>query len=395
MVASSSTYTDTEQHLLLCCGRVFLGTCSHGELEKLLSKVIDWERFIEYAVMHRMVYFVSKALENHAENIPDAVYSRIQNLCVENSTRSLILSAALIRLLRLFEKNQIQALPFKGPVLSRMVYDTEDARNFTDLDILVSRKDAVRARDLLLANGFTTDLDIPESQLQFYLEKENYFQFFNEAGTLNIDLHWELTGRYTRHPVYLEKVMGHGSSIAFCSQSVPAMGYEDTLIYLCVHGSRNCWEKLEMVFSVAAVICVCSASFAWESVLKKAESLGAKKMVLFALLLARETFHVSLPDFMEKEIKKSRVESLLPYILPKIYVRGDGKRNTTAWRFSPFHFWVRDSFSHSIAHAVRLLFQPTITDWQTWSLPDNFLFFYHLLRSYRLLKEGLFALRRS
>ncbi len=388
-----SVYMNTEQRLLLCCGSVFLGTCSHGELEKSLSKPMDWERFIDYAVMHRMLYFVSRALENYVGDfVPDEIYSRIQNLCVENTTRSLILSAALIRLLRLFEKNQIQALPFKGPVLSRMIYGTEDARNFTDLDILVSKENAVRARELLLLNGFSTDLSISESQLKFYLEKENYFQFFNEAGTVNIDLHWELTGRYAQHSVCLEEIMPHGRSITFCSQSIPAMGYEDTLIYLCVHGSRNCWEKLEMLFSVAAMIRFHSSFFVWENVLEKAEVMGVKKMVLVALLLVKDTFHISLPELAAGEVKKFRVESLLPYILPRIYSHEDEKRKTKAWRFSPFHFRVRDRFSHSIVHAVRLLFQPTIIDWQIQSLPDRFLPLYHILRPCRLVREGLVSL---
>ena len=51
----------------------------------------------------------------------------------------MLMSAELIRIMKLLEKNDIKALAFKGPVLSQMVYGDITLRQYVDLDVLIRK----------------------------------------------------------------------------------------------------------------------------------------------------------------------------------------------------------------------------------------------------------------
>ncbi len=377
-----------ELALLLCCARIYLNTCPIHMLTQALSRDMDWNKFIEHAISHNLLHVVKKVLDQHGKDlVQEQVRTRLGSLCFENSTRSLRQSAALIKLIRLFTDHHIPAIPFKGPALSQMLYQTYDARIFGDLDILVSPKDAIGAKNLLLSNGFHTDVQIPESQESAYVQKGNFFHIFNPSGNVNIDLHWELSGRYTQKPLFFEVLTPYTQSIKLCGHSCPILGNEDTLIHLCIHGSRHCWDKLEMLFAIALLVKQYKHSIIWDAVLKKAKRLGAKKMLFLSLALASHLFHISLPHGIQKEITQANLKFLSQQILTKTYFNQINFIESVAWRFSPFHFLVRDNILDAITYASRLLFQPTIAEWISCPLPDRLLLLYHIIRPCRLIKE--------
>jgi len=63
-----------------------------------------------------------------------------------NAARNVFLTNKLFEILNLFKKNDILALPFKGPVLAESVYGDLSLRQFVDLDILVHNHDAISTK---------------------------------------------------------------------------------------------------------------------------------------------------------------------------------------------------------------------------------------------------------
>src|SRR2546430_3203484 len=74
-----------------------------------------------------------------------------------NARRNLLMLWELLEILDLFTEQGIRALPYKGPVLAAIEYGNLAARTFCDLDILVRKEDATRARDLLVARGYVRE----------------------------------------------------------------------------------------------------------------------------------------------------------------------------------------------------------------------------------------------
>jgi hypothetical protein len=80
------------------------------------------------------------------EAVPKANLAQLRNYFHANAQRNLFLTQELLKLLTLFKTNGISAIPYKGPVLAVAVYGNLALRQFGDLDILVHKRDVLRAK---------------------------------------------------------------------------------------------------------------------------------------------------------------------------------------------------------------------------------------------------------
>lgn len=373
--------------VLSCCRDMFE---IHKTGVPVIEKNTDWQRVVSIAQKHGLVNFVYLRLAKHCRKlISEEVLTQLKTIYFQNSIRNTYLGACLIKILNLLEQNHIEAIPFKGPVQAEMIYNDIGARFFSDLDILVQRENVVQARDLLFGLGFKTDVPIPEIQTRSYLKKENFFQLADPTKGINIDLHWEITGRYNLMPIHYplsEEYIHHATLLG---KKCKTLNYEDLLIYLCIHGTSHCWEKLELIYSVAKIL-TSSRISNWEGILQKAKNLKCRRMVLLGLCLAKYFFDADLPEVIQSAIQKDkRIKKQADYVIRKIIYHDMAFTERLSWRFSPFHFQIRDSRWDGVKYLLRLFFQPTIREWDKYPLPAWLLPLYYILRPYRLIKEGL------
>jgi hypothetical protein len=362
-------------------------------LTEHLNSGRNWEGIFRLALDQGLLNIIYRVLStHHGQAVPEAVLERMRNFYFQNSSRNLFLSGSLIKILNLFSINDIEAVPFKGVVLSELAYNDVGIRRISDLDILIRTRDVVKARDLLIKNGFAMEVNIPNSQLPLYLRKENFFQFFNKSRTLNIDLHWELSGRYGQIPFYFPETGEELAPFDLLDKRIPVLSIENTLVHLCIHSASHCWENLESIFSIARII-ESGKIRDWDAVCGKAEQLKAVKMLLLGLELTRQFFQTDAP-IPRQYHKKYTVQKPLHYIVKKTTLNQKAFTEQLNWRFSPFHFQVRDSFPDKIVYFCRLFFQPTCKEWEVYPLPFRLLFLYYFLRPYRLIMEGLGKERR-
>ncbi len=378
-----------EWEIVLCCAKRLTGNFSQKNFKGSISDQIDWPVVCDLARKHGLIGFLYSSLtENCKGLIPEFIFNQLKTIYFQNSARNLFLSSRLIKILNLLRQEKIAAVPFKGPVQSELVYHDIGVRTFSDLDILVKKENAAQARDLLMDQGFKPSVKIPESQIKNYLEKENFFQLIDASGSINIDLHWEISGRYNLVPIYYpaEKKL---ISTLLLGEKIKTLNPEDMLIHLCIHGTSHCWDKLELICSVAK-IATSGLISNWEPVIGNAETLRCKRMLLLGLLLARNYFDIDLAPVIRSAIDRDPcLEKLSNYILNKIRNTDVAFSESLSWRFSPIHFHIRDSFFDGTKYFFRLFFQPTIREWENYPLPDSLLLLYHILRPYRLIKEGL------
>ena len=383
-------FPDREMAIVLYCAKTMLGNFHAEELKRYITDQLDWQLVINIALKHGLINFLYVYFKSNCrELIPEEILNQLKTYYFQNSSRNILLGSSLIKILNLLKLNKISAIPFKGPVQSELIYHDIGIRIFADLDILVKKQDVLQAMDILMEQGFITSINIPESQIDTYLEKENFFQIQNKSGSINIDLHWEISGRYSLKPIYYPTSEDVLHPTMLLSNEINTLNHEDTLIYLCVHGTSHCWEKLEMICSVATIV-KSGKIDKWESIIQKAKIFRCKRMVLLGLLLARYFFCIDLPMIITTAVADDNgLEKLLNYIIKKIENRNMAFTESLSWRFSPIHFQARDSLLDSIKYFFYLFFQPTIREWDKYHLPDSLLFLYHVLRPYRLIREGL------
>lgn len=380
-----------ETELLVLCSRKTIDHAVKKRIENLVDKPVNWECVLQMSVKHKTYPLVHATLEAVCpDSVPVDVMTRLGSWCVRNGARNMVLCRALEMVLDLLTNNGIQALPFKGPVLAESVYGDASLRVYSDLDLLVSKKDAFKARNHLVAAGFIPDLHLDESQVVAFLNKENFFRLSGPDGMTVIDLHWEMSGRYSLIPMYLEDLEKHIIVQNILGRNVKILNPSALLVYLSLHGASHGWDSLEAAACMAEVICS-SNLLDGEAMMSMARRYHAVRALFTALQASKKLYHVRLPAEICKAMEKDKhVVRLADGIIAKLLDFGDAsQRKTWSWRFSMTHLILRDNFADAILYACRLIFFPTVKEWMMFPLSHSFTPLYYGLRPIRLVFEAV------
>jgi hypothetical protein len=390
-----STQTDLpsfgpELELLLLCARLNLSSSQKNRVGQIISGQVDWSLLLRIADFHRLSLLLFRNLQLVAGNdIPGQVLEDLHRAAITASASNLLFTANLHKIIALFNSNNIQAISFKGPALSQAAYANINLRWFSDLDVLVAEENALKARDLLIANGYSCETQIAGDTEEAFLRKENCFAMVNSSNNINIDLHWELTGRYSLVSLYLEDVIARATTIKLVGWQIPTLSVEDNIVCLCIHSSKHCWQPLEGINCISELVRN-TEKINWLNVFERSRHLRAHRIVLLGLLLCHLLFDLELPSLVmaelddDKRLIKHGEKILRRLTLDPVMQEQDDY----SCQFSTFHTCIRDSFLDRIKHLCRflcrILFRPTAKDRQAWPLPSSLTFLYYFYRPLRL-----------
>jgi hypothetical protein len=152
-----------EIELLLLCS----GTCSdrqHAErIRKQAATLKDWDRLVRTASFHKVIPLLYLNLKKHAPGlVPPRVMKRLKVFFQTTSMRNLLMARVLVDVLDLLDRENVLAIPFKGPVLAWKIYGDISKRSFNDLDLLIEREDFYRTTQILAANGFRPCVELDQ-----------------------------------------------------------------------------------------------------------------------------------------------------------------------------------------------------------------------------------------
>ena len=185
-----------EAELLLCCARTRMNPESAERIKALLQSDIDWEKLLPLARWHRMLPLLYWHLNNICpEAVPDATLVQLRSHCQANVERNLSLTGELIKLLKLFKANNIPTLPYKGPVLAATVYGNLALRPSVDLDILVHKRDVLRAKMLLISQGYQPEYQLSPVQEAAHMQSRCEYNFNRGPDRLHVEIHWQIVPR--------------------------------------------------------------------------------------------------------------------------------------------------------------------------------------------------------
>lgn len=355
-------------------------------VEDFKTKDIDWDYLLGELLRHGLFLIIYPVLNGSGKLIlPDSAKTKYTRTAHSFTVKSMRLSAELIRVCDALAAWRIPAVPFKGPTLSQNIYGRTDLRIFGDLDLLVRKDDVDEAVRCLAEIGYSPLLRFDKDQLQKYLRYEDDLQLTNAVGTL-LEMHWETTGRYAAHPVDYEYLEPRLVSIEFHGRTMAQFGTEDLLVYLCLHGARHSWGRLEWLASVAKLLAG-DAIAEYGIVLEIAEQIGCRRTILHSLHLAGEMFNIHLPAIVQESISKDVVLSRLSenFFNKSIRLCRSEHASQTGNRFRLVHLLLRDSWPDVCSYLFRQLFWLRVADVQYVSLPSALFPLYYLIRPYRLI----------
>ena len=294
-----------EEELLICCARTNADSETAARIRVLLNAGIDWTLFIGLAVRHGMLPLVYRQLKETEPNI--LAESRAESLMsgfFAITVRNLRLTSELLQILKTFRDQAIEAVPLKGPVLAESAFGAVCWRHFGDLDVLVRPRDVSKAKKLLESLGFHPEFILDKIQEAAYMRSEHAFQYIRAEDKLALELHWRLLDRYLCFSLDGDDFWRSLASQRLAGQPIRSLSPEYLLVYLCVHGAKHYWERLEWICCLPAVIHA-YPQMQWSKVIDIASDRGGMRMLQLGLLLAHEldgTDRTQRPlDLMKKD----------------------------------------------------------------------------------------------
>lgn len=378
-----------ENELLLLCARTKLTKQNAERIRALAGQELDWGLLLQHVLYHKTFPLLYNSLKKVCPDmVPEAVLQQLKSYYMKNAAHSFFLAGMLIKILRIFEQNNIPAVPFKGPVLSETLFGNTGLRNYCDLDILIHQHDMYKAAHLLAEHGYQLDSALNESQFNKLIRTENQVQSYNEKNGVLVELHWELSGRYFSDPIDINFLHERLYSVMFLKDEVLQPSYEDLLVYLCIHGNQHYWEQLDAVCCIAELIQK-KPGLDWQKAVEIAEKIGSKQMLFIGITLTHELLDTALPEkVFEQVTADKKIKKLSDQVTKSMFPENYNTENQlTSRRFVAWHLITMDQKLDSICYGLRLLTNPTKRDWEVFPLPANLAFLLYVLRPIRLMWE--------
>jgi hypothetical protein len=204
-----------------------------------LAKVTDWHDLLQTAIYHGVFpSLYRRVADTFPQAVPREVLADWQGLYKTHAQRNLKITTELIQVLRLLESYDITAVPYKGPVLAAVAYGDIALRQFVDLDILISRKDIEKVRDLFVSKGYGMEYSFTKKQERPHLKRAAEFTFEHPQRVL-IDLHWRFAADYMGGGgLDAEVVLERRVPVQLEGKTVYSLASEDMLFPLCQHHLR-------------------------------------------------------------------------------------------------------------------------------------------------------------
>ncbi len=227
-------------------------------LDLLNNKKLDWEKVSLLATYHEIVpvlYNACKVVRFSNEYVQaqqaDVLRQAIKNIFYEKE---------LLRLLTLLSQAGVHTVPYKGILFLNKLYDSRPIRKIIDMDILVTRKDAVMALQILLNDGYSfieSDGGLPKldaivsstPNMEVVLVKRT-----QKGMPIFIDFHWHISA-YGNYDLDIGKLVSQTELNVWNGRNVQLPTTEGIFIMLLNHHSgRDCWVRLKYIADLLAFL---------------------------------------------------------------------------------------------------------------------------------------------
>jgi hypothetical protein len=313
--------------------------------------------------------------------------SDLRALYLANTYRNLSLTRELLSVLAMLESVGVPVVAYKGPVLATVAYGDTSLRQFSDLDLLVSRLDLGKVKVLLKSEGWAASYALTPRQESAHLKRTCELGFDLPDGRVYLDVHWRFAADYLGGGPDAGLALARRRRVNMGNATAPSLDPEDMLLVLCVNGAFHLWSKLLLVCDVAELVQT-HQGWDWPWIVERARAQGLLRMLLLGVSLAAELVGAPVPwevsglAARDRGVTTLRASVLRGLFLPK-------NIEPSLLETSRFQLRALDARKAKVTYCWIRAAAPTVQDWQWIRLPDSLYFLYYLLRPVRLVVQGL------
>jgi hypothetical protein len=296
---------------------------SSARLQGLLAQPLDWDYILTVGRWHGVLPLVYWHLRGVPPPLlPAAVGERLKLGFERNQRRNLYLSLQLGAILKRFAAQSIPAIPYKGPTLAVMAYGRLAFREFLDLDLLLKKDDVLRAKDILVAEGFRPLYQLTAGQERALVESQHEYKLAGEDG-LFVELHWEIGPRHVSQSPEPDRFWERLASVPLNGTTVYTLSPDVLLPSLCEHGSKHAWERLGWICDVAELL-QARSDLDWARVTAEARRAASERMLALGLRLAHELLGAPMPEQVRQSAESdAAIPALVSHVRAQLFRQRD------------------------------------------------------------------------
>ena len=374
-----------EDELILLCSRTNMDSKTEDRIKKLIHSKIMWDKVLNKAFFHGLKPLLSFNLKNYKDQIPIDM-SLLDDYFVNNTHKNLLYWGEMLKILKIFKKNSIVAIPYKGPVMAISYYKNLALREFGDIDIYIDESDIISVKNLLLEEGYDLELKLDESKEAYYLKSQRELKF--KKNNIKIEIQWNVSGVSFSFPkeTYFPINQNSIKTVTVNNQEIKSFTNEDLLLILSLHVAGHLWARLSWLCDISELI-KNTENLDWNFIMEKAKYLAIERILYLNLSLLHDLFDLTLSEEINDCIKKDPViETLKKEVLDLIY----DSRNFSFQRKVALRFKLREKRVNGIKDVFIILIIPQTREWESLAQNGPVAILYLLKRPFQIfdrLKE--------
>ena len=215
---------------------------SISELERLndlIPQIENWDGLVAEIIARQTapLFFKKLPLLTNRNLIPAEATAKLQQAYYRSLSRGMVLYSTFEKVAEAFCIAGIQVVVLKGIYLSEWLYGDIALRQFSDMDLLVKKEDALQCLSILKNLGFkpsdaaVTEFISSQSEIVHYAPMV--------LNNVSVEVHIKLHRQSKHYDIKIDAFLGNAEKLLLRNKPVYALELHDLLIHLCVHLDKH------------------------------------------------------------------------------------------------------------------------------------------------------------
>jgi hypothetical protein len=270
------------------------------------GRACEWDSIVESSEREGVsaVLFHNLRTQRLADRIPQRYIDALSNQYHNNLRRNLSLIGGLRKVLTALQAADILCIVLKGIALAECIYPNIALRGMSDVDLLVKKKDLLRADDCLSRLGYSSRdssaaaaVDNPVG----YLASLEYRK--DDVSPLNLHLHWHPVNTSVPATAFVEgidldRLWEKAEPTRVADSDALMLCPEHLIIYLCEHALRvgHSFDRLILVCDIYFTLRAFANRIDWEFLVQESRRFGLARFVYHGLTIVRHHTGLGILD---------------------------------------------------------------------------------------------------
>jgi hypothetical protein len=345
------------------------------------ERPVEWEAVFRLADHHGTSSLLYQNLSRLGGIVPPSELASARHSYERNVHKCLFLAREMIRILDRLDGMGIEAIPYKGIVLSEVYYGDMALRQSGDLDVFVRRHDVARIQSAIRQLGYILRVPVPEDAAEDYITSGYECTFDSPAGRNLLELQWALEPHFFAVDFDMDGLFQRAVNVTVAGRRVKTPSAEDLLLVLSVHAAKHVWGRLIWLCDIEQILKL--GNLNWESVQAHARKFGIERILHVTLLLVNRLLATAIPSPIEKLTLADRAARAFADEIAAAMLHGVSYEEQQISYFR-LMMRLRERRMDRLRFLARLTFTPGPGEWGAVRLPKALFPLYRLVRLARL-----------